>query len=111
MTNNWQPSALNFGTIVTDADDVGQCLDFILATQKGSDPLRPTFGVDLAKYVDLPQNIAAPNLQKEMLYAVKTWEPRAEIKTITWTATAEGKLSFTVNWTSKIGDGVNKIII
>ncbi len=76
-------SLLQPDSIVTGADDVKQCIGTILLTRKGEDPLRPHFGSRLFDWVDRPVNTAVPNMKKEMLEAIRLFEPRIKVKKIT----------------------------
>lgn len=79
---SFQLSTIGVGAIVTGLEDIRQCIDFILRTVKGSDPLRPTFGSDVFDYIDKPLNIAIPNIKKAIFEAIDLWEPRVKIETI-----------------------------
>lgn len=78
-------------------DDIDQCIRTILATPKGSDPLRPDFGSDHYRYVDWPQNTVAPHLVREAVVAVATWEPRVVEVSVTVTH-GIGAVEFFVRW-------------
>lgn len=79
-TKHWQ---LGFtADVVTDIDDIKQCIDTILQTRKGSDPLRPHFGCSLMDYIDMPVNRAIPKMKKEILEALREFEPRITITKI-----------------------------
>ena len=67
------------GEMVTDADDINQCLHIIFLTPKGSDVHRPLFGCDWYKWIDSPVNIARPHIVREVTDAIKRWEPRIEL--------------------------------
>ena len=75
-TNNWALSATTQGEVVLDLEDINQCITIILATVKGTDPLRPEFGCDILKWIDRPVNQAIPNIIKEAVAAINLWEPR-----------------------------------
>lgn len=79
---DWQPKLAEIGEVVEDIDDINQCIRIILATAKGSDPHRPEFGSDIWKYIDYPVNEAIPNIIREAVDAINTWEPRVKIKNI-----------------------------
>lgn len=104
-SNYWQLSTAGPGEIVQGLDDIGQCISVLLATQKGSDPMRPTFGVDLLGYLDLPISEALPRLIQDIQSQVETWEPRAEIQSLTY-AIEQAHVSITLTWTSALGTGV-----
>ena len=81
-TKNWQISLSNPGEVVTDMDDIAQCVYIILTTIKGSDPLRPTFGSDVYRYIDRPMNKVEPMLVYEVYDAVERWEKRITVKRV-----------------------------
>jgi uncharacterized protein len=64
------------GKIVEGTDDIDQCIGIILSTPLGSDPLRPTFGLDQGLYIDVPISIMASKLAGPAKLALETWEPR-----------------------------------
>jgi phage baseplate assembly protein W len=79
---DWQPKLGEIGAVVENIGDINQCIRIILTTPKGSDPHRPEFGSDIYKYIDYPVNEAIPNIIREAIDAINTWEPRVEIKSI-----------------------------
>lgn len=82
-TTEWQMSTDGVGMVAQGLDDVRQCINIILLTRKGSDPLRPEFGCDLYQYIDKPVNTALPQMIKAMLEALSQWEPRVNVLAIT----------------------------
>jgi phage baseplate assembly protein W len=70
------------GNIVQGLADVNQCIQIILTTPKGSDPLRPTFGADVWRYIDAPINTAIPAIVREVTEAILRWEPRVTLVSI-----------------------------
>ncbi len=90
------------GDIVQGQVDIAQCIYIILVTQKGTDPLRPTFGVDLLSYIDSPTNIAAANLTREMAVQIAEWEPRVTVTEIKYKIEVS-QITFTVLW--ELADG------
>lgn len=81
-TINWQLSLNSPGSIVTGMDDVRQCVDVILKTRKGEDPLRPHFGCGLFDWISKPNTAAIPNMKKEILEALRLYEPRITVQKI-----------------------------
>lgn len=71
------------GLVVQGLDDVAQCVKIILTTPKGSDPLRPTFGAELWRYVDMPISAVRAQIVREVTEALVLWEPRIDIVGIT----------------------------
>lgn len=93
---DWQLSTAGYGRIVQGTDDVQQCLGIIFTTQKGSDPLRPDFGIDILSWMDRPINIAAPGIINEMLRGV-IYEPRISVTAIQ-AFEESAKITFKVTW-------------
>lgn len=81
-TTNWQMSLKQPDTIVEGREDIEQCIDVILKTRKGEDPLRPHFGCGLFDWIDKPVNTSVPNMKKEILEAIKLYESRVTITDI-----------------------------
>jgi len=81
-TLNWQISLNNPADTVRDIDDIAQCIQIILTTVKGSDPLRPTFGSDVFKYIDRPMNTVDPMLVYEVYDSIERWEKRITVSRV-----------------------------
>lgn len=62
--------------VVTDAEDINQCIAIILQTYPGEDIHRPEFGSRLRDWIDAPTNLATPQLVRESWQAIERWEPR-----------------------------------
>ena len=75
----WTYSIFGGGAISEGLAAIRQCIDIIIRTTKGSDPLRPEFGSDVYKYQDYPANAGIANIKKAILDAIKTWEKRVVI--------------------------------
>jgi uncharacterized protein len=92
------------GSVVQGVADVNQCIQIILTTPKGSDPLRPTFGADVWRYIDSPINTAIPAIVREVTEAILRWEPRVTVVSVSVTPvlgtdTQTGaQLSIAVTW-------------
>lgn len=95
--NDWQLSVNNPGGVVESINDIAQCIRTIVATVKGSDPLRPDFGIDVFKYQDKPVNLAIPNVIKDVIDALTKYETRAEILRLTPIIRGENLL-FSIFW-------------
>lgn len=78
----WQLSSKGVGLIAEGLEDIRQCIDNILRTRKGSDPLRPLFGSDVFNWVDRPLPQAIPNIKKAILEALEIWEKRIQVKSV-----------------------------
>ncbi|MBV7529043.1 GPW/gp25 family protein [Chitinophaga sp. sic0106] len=75
----WSYSIYGGGAVAEGLAAIRQCIDIIIRTTKGTDPLRPEFGSDVYKYHDAPANIAIPNIKRAILNAIATWETRVVI--------------------------------
>lgn len=77
--SDWSVKLGSHGEVVSGLDDIHQAILIILATRKGTDPMRPEFGSDLWKYIDRPLPWAVPHIIRESWDAVRQWEERAEV--------------------------------
>lgn len=75
----------------TVAEEVLQNVRTIITTIKYSIPLDREFGIDGA-VVDLPINVAQAKLTNEIFRAVRRYEPRAVIESISFKAEETGRL-------------------
>jgi len=100
---DWQPTVGKISEkLRRKVDDVDQCLKIILGTPKGSDPFRPEFGSDLYKLVDVPVNIAYPQIVAETVTAISVWEKRIKIENISRSLNETGdKITIQIKWTLK----------
>jgi phage baseplate assembly protein W len=105
---DWQLSNSTPNELVQGVDDITQCIDNILRTQPGTDPLRPTFGCRYIDHIDKPVTVAAPLIVNEIIDAITTWEKRVKIQVVNYRIEAENVI-YEISWTSKYGDGVNII--
>jgi len=96
------------GNVVQGVADVNQCIQIILTTSKGSDPLRPTFGANVWRYIDSPIDAAIPAIVREVTEAILRWEPRVTLVAINVTpvpagdAQAGAHLNIRVTWRLKL---------
>ena len=66
-SRHWQIApAGSLKDTVEDAADIEQCLLNILATRKGEDVCRPTFGSGHHDYTDAPEDVLVPNFVREI---------------------------------------------
>ncbi len=80
---DWSLALGAIGEVVQGLADVEQCLGIIVTTPRGSDPLRPTFGADIWRYIDFPISFALPAIVSELTSAITTWEPRVNLVSVT----------------------------
>lgn len=97
-STHWQLApATESEPVVQGIDDIHQCIANILATQKGTDILRPEFGSDHFNFIDYPEDVAIPHVVREITQALQKWETRIEIDEVL----VEGQaphFTFTVMW-------------
>jgi len=79
---NWQISTGASGTVAQGIDDIRQCVQIILLTTKGSDPLRPLFGSDIWRHIDKPVKVSAALISAEIIDCLGKWEARIIINKI-----------------------------
>jgi phage baseplate assembly protein W len=106
---DWSLKLGAIGQVVQGVADVDQCVAIILTTPLGSDPLRPTFGCDIWRYIDHPISEALPAIVRELTAALTTWEPRITLTGVNAapvldaTTQSGAHLSVTVKWTLNLG--------
>lgn len=80
---DWSLKLGAIGQVVQGVADVDQCVAIILTTPLGSDPLRPTFGCDIWRYIDHPTSESLPAIVRELTAALTLWEPRISLVSVT----------------------------
>jgi phage baseplate assembly protein W len=106
---DWSLALGAIGDVVQGIADVEQCLGIIVTTPRGSDPLRPTFGADIWRFIDFPINRALPAIVGELTAAITVWEPRVTLVSVTAqpvidaSAQSGAHLDVTLNWQLKLG--------
>lgn len=100
---HWQPrigrnGADTLGVIVTDLDDVEQCINTIVLTEKGSIPTQPEKCTQLMPYIDRRPDFAIPNISREIFDAIRIWEPRVIVERVTITQEDFAHFRFPVFW-------------
>jgi phage baseplate assembly protein W len=110
---NWTMSLSKQGEVVQGIDEISQNIMVIVKTQKGTDPLRPDFGTDLLGSIDRPLNERVPQLIKDIVDAVNTWETRAEVKNVSYKITGDGGLELIISWVDRVSGipGKTKVTI
>lgn len=98
-TPNWQLSNKQEGAIVTDGDDILQCIVNILYTQQGEVPFDPFFGSRIYRNLDAPINMLVPGTVSDIYDAVTTWEKRVRLNRIGVNFGTNYELQFTLEMT------------
>ena len=105
---DWSLKLKALGAVVQGLDDIDQCIAIILTTPPGSDPLRPTFGADLWRYIDNPITSAVPSIVREVSAAITMWEPRVTLESVNVIPVSESSaqsgahLNVSVTWRLKL---------
>ncbi len=108
-TDFWQYSLAAAGEVVEGIDDIKQCLQILLSTQKGSIPLNPDLGVDIDAYIGQPVSESA-GLRGEILNQIEIFEPRATVTNLTIDFQNAGAIiKINLTWESNLGEGTNSI--
>lgn len=81
---NWQLSVNKIGEVVEGIEDLRQCIQIILTTTKGSDPLRPLFGSDIWRFIDTPVTTAVANISAEIIDSIGKWESRVNVEKLSY---------------------------
>ena len=102
VSKHWQLAPGGAG-IVQSAEDIDLCIHNILSTRKGSDVTRPDFGSNHFDYIDAPEDVLVPNMVREVVLAIQTWEQRAVIENVAFEGNAP-HITMTVHW--RIADDV-----
>ena len=106
---DWSLQLGAIGGVVQGIADVEQCLGIIVTTPRGSDPLRPTFGADIWRYIDFPIDEALPAVVSELTSAITMWEPRVNLISVTAQPVNDGStqsgahLDVTLTWQLALG--------
>lgn len=102
-TTNWQMSLAQPDTIVEGKEDIEQCIDVILKTRKGEDPLRPHFGCGLFDWIDRPVNTSIPAMKKEILEALSHYETRIQVTSLAAKLLGDSNVIFNIGYKTPEG--------
>ncbi len=105
---DWQYKLNDIGSVAEGVEDINQCIAVILTTPKGTVPHRPTFGSDIYKYVDYPLLSARPNIIREVIDAINTWETRVNIDSVS-VENEESQLKIKIQWSLKDSEVTNSV--
>lgn len=82
------------GQPLADIAHLRQSIEDILSTPLGSRRMRPDYGSQLRRYVDLPVNEGWKSaVQAEVARALGRWEPRLELERVKVVAVLDGQVS------------------
>lgn len=93
------------GKPLTGLDHLRQSIEDILSTPLGSRRMKPEYGSNLRRYVDLPVNEGWKSaVQAEVARALQRWEPRVDLKRIKVVSVVDGQIGFEID-VDYLGDG------
>lgn len=82
------------GLPLSGLDHLRQSIEVILTTPVGSRRMRPEFGSNLRRYVDLPVNDGWKSaVQAEVARALGRWEPRLRLERVRVVAVVGGQIT------------------
>ncbi|MFF7108115.1 GPW/gp25 family protein [Pseudomonas sichuanensis] len=82
------------GQLVTGLSHLRQSVEDILGTPIGSRRMRPEYGSNLRRYVDLPVNEGWKSaVQAEVARALGRWEPRLKLERVRVMAVVDGQVT------------------
>lgn len=102
ISKHWQLAPGDSG-LAQGVDDIDLCIHNILSTRKGSDVTRPDFGSNHFDYIDTPEDVFVPNIVREVVLAIQTWEKRAVVEEVIFNGNAP-HIVMTVSW--RVADDV-----
>jgi len=82
------------GQPLTGLDHLRQSIEDILTTPLGSRRMRPDYGSNLRRFVDLPVNEGWKSaVQAEVARSMGRWEPRLKLERVRVTAVVGGQIT------------------
>lgn len=82
------------GKQLSGLDHLRQSIEDILTTPVGSRRMRPEYGSQIRRFVDLPVNEGWKSaVQAEVARALSRWEPRLRLETVKVLSVLDGKIS------------------
>ena len=85
------------GQPLSGLDHLKQSIEDILTTPLGSRRMRPDYGSNLRRFVDLPVNEGWKSaVQAEVARALGRWEPRLRLERVVVTSVLDGQIGMTL---------------
>lgn len=91
-TINWQHAHGTYGGVVTDLEDVEQCIATICGCEKGTVIYNPNLGLPLKNYMDKPVISVIPELRQVIKMELEYQEPRITVDSVAFRADEDGFL-------------------
>ena len=97
----WQMSLAEQGAIVEGIDDIQQCLETIILTEQGSQPLMPEFGANVYSAVDAPASDVLRIIKTTITEQIARYEPRAVVVSLAVKRDGLEKVKVSLTWKAK----------
>lgn len=91
-TTNWQHARGTFGGVVTEVEDVEQCIGTICGCEKGTVVYNPNLGLPLKQFMDRPVNEVIPQMRQIIKIELESQEPRITVDSVSFRADENGFL-------------------
>jgi phage baseplate assembly protein W len=86
------------GEIVQGIDHINQCIQILLQTRPGADPLRPEFGCDVFGKLDQPlDNSLSGAVINDVITAIRNYIPDVTVNKVVPVITV-GQITVTITW-------------
>lgn len=83
------------GAALSGVDHLRQSIIDILTTPLGSRRMRPAYGCQVRRFVDMPVTAGwKSSVQAEVAHALNLWEPRFKLHAVRVTEVLNGEISF-----------------
>lgn len=83
------------GSALSSVEHLCQSITDILTTPLGSRRMRPAYGCQLRRFVDMPVTAGwKSSVQAEVAHALNLWEPRFKLHAVQVTAVLNGVIRF-----------------
>ena len=89
-TQNWQHARDTIGGVVTEIEDIEQCIETICTCEKGKVIHNPELGLAMNEFIDKPVNVSLPAIRRMIKSELQIQEPRIKIDTVTINADDNG---------------------
>lgn len=88
------------GQIVQGIDHINQCINIVVLTRLGSDPLRPEFGCAACDKIDQPLSQSGTAIIKDVKDAINNFIPEIVVNKVE-PAAAVAALTINITWSFK----------
>lgn len=98
---SWQHKRNTTGKIVAGAEDIKQCINNIITTQKGEVPLMPELGTNLIDAIGEKGQDATDIVTAVVSTEIPKQEPRIDVNSVTCSFSETGQINIKMLYTTK----------